>query len=67
MSNEKMLLNKANVRKYILRRQKEIRKGWEFSYVGSKVYDDLNERVRKIIDGSLKRHPSKGKTFIQIM
>lgn len=67
MSNGKMLLNKAHVRAYILRRQHEIRPGWEFRYVGAQVYDDLNEKVRLYIDGALKRHPSSGKTFSQIL
>jgi len=66
MSNGKMLLNKAHVRAYILSRQKEIRPGWAFKNVSAQVYDDLNERVRLWIDGSLRRHPSKGKTFTQI-
>jgi len=67
MSNGKMLLNKAHVRDYILSRQGEIRPGWTFEYVSSQVYDDLNEKVRLAIDGALRRHPSKGKTFSQIM
>ena len=67
MANGRMLLNKAHVRAYILRRQTEIRPGWTFDYVASQAYDDLSERVRIIIDGSLKRHPSTGKTFRQIM
>ncbi len=63
MANGNMLLNKAHVRAYILRRQSEIRPGWKFEYVAAEVYDDLNEKVRRAIDASLKRHPSMGKTF----
>ena len=66
MTNGKMLLNKAHVRNYILARQYEIRPGWEFTYVSAEVYNDLNERVRLWIDAALKRHPSKGKTFVQV-
>jgi len=67
MANGNMLLNKAHVREYVLKRQREIRPGWTFDNVASQVYDDLNEKVRLLIDGSLRRHPSKGKTFRQIM
>lgn len=66
MANGHMLLNKTHVRDYILRRQAEVRPGWTFDNVGAQVYDDLNEKLRHWIDGSLKRHPSKGKTFRQI-
>ena len=67
MSNGHMLLNKSHVKAYIKRRNPEIRPGWEFEYVANQVYLDLSNRVARIIDSSLRRHPSKGKTFRQIM
>lgn len=67
MSNGNMLINKAAVRAYLVRRQPEIRPGWAFEYIASEVYDDVNARVRRILESSLKSHPSTGKTFRQII
>jgi len=61
-----MLLNKSHVKKYILQRAKEMRPGWECKQVSSAVYDELNRRLQSIVDGSLHRHPSIGKTFKEI-
>lgn len=67
MSNGHMLLNKAAVRAYLKRRQPEIRPGWSFKYVSDLIYNDVNARVQRILDSSLKSHPSTGTTFRQIM
>lgn len=66
MANGHMLLNKAAVRAYLKRRQPEIRPGWSFEYVAREVFDDVNARVQRILDKSLKSHPSTGKTFRQV-
>ena len=67
MCNQKMLLNVTHVKNYIKERQKLVRPGWKFDYVSAEAINDINERVKRLIDSSLTKHPSKGKTFTQIM
>lgn len=66
MANGHMLLNKSAVKAYLHRRQPEVRPGFEFDSVAASVYDELNARVRKILDSSLQRHPAIGKKFMQL-
>ena len=67
MCNQRILLNVTRVKKYIKERQKIVRPGWTFDYVSQEAILDLNDRLKRLIDSSLHRHPSKGKTFTQIM
>ena len=61
-----MLLNKAHVKKYILQRAKEMRPGWDCKQVSACVFDQLDRKIKSIVDGSIHRHPSIGKTFKEI-
>ncbi len=61
-----MLLNVSHVKSYIRRRQPEIRPGFAFERISRQALEDIDTRVRLIIDASLKAHPSVGKTFTHI-
>ncbi|MHC4745385.1 MAG: hypothetical protein ACYS8Z_26020 [Planctomycetota bacterium] len=61
-----MLLNVSHVKSYIRRRQPEIRPGFQFERISRQAIEDIDTKVRLIIDASLKAHPSVGKTFTHI-
>lgn len=61
-----MLLNVSHVKSYIRRRQPEIRPGFQFERISRQAIQDIDTKVRLIIDASLKAHPSVGKTFTHI-
>jgi len=62
-----MLLNRSATKKFILQRQSIVRPGWKFERVSAQALDDLEYKLQRIIDSSLKGHPSKGKTFMQVL
>ena len=61
-----MLLNVSHVKSYIRRRQPEIRPGFQFERISRQAIEDIDTKVRLIIDASLKAHPTVGKTFTHI-
>jgi hypothetical protein len=61
MSNN-YLINKAHVKAYVLECVTMYRAEWGANRVAKEFMDDLNERVRSLIRGSVKRHASKRKT-----
>jgi len=60
------LLNKANVRKYILERVGTHRPGWNASRVAAQVYGDLDRVLKNRINEGVHRHPSIGKTVKEL-
>ena len=57
------LLNKAQCKKFALRWAKECRTGWKPERVSKQFIDDLETKVRLLIQSSIKRHPTVGKTI----
>ncbi len=57
------LLNKKAVKDYVRRMQPSVRPGFPFTRVSAEFIDDLNYHVQRLIVGSMKRHPSNGKTL----
>lgn len=57
------LINKQNVRKFILDVSAETRTH-SFTRVGSETYDAIEAKLRTWLLGEIQRHPSIGKTFI---
>jgi hypothetical protein len=57
------LINRTACREFALRWTKEQRRGWEANQVARGFLDDLNTRVRLMIQGAIQRHPTKGKTI----
>lgn len=60
------LLNKQAVRAYILGRVKTHRPGWDASRVADAVYSELEFALKKRIDDGIHRHPTIGKTVMEI-
>ena len=61
MNND--LINRKHCKDFILRMAGEMRGEWDCTRVSKEALDDLNFRIRRIIIGSIKRHPTLGKTF----
>lgn len=61
------LLNQSAVHDYILQQIKETRPGWECSQVAEKVYKVFEDKLKTIIDRALHSHPTRGKTFTEIL
>lgn len=59
----KKLINQKSVKEYTLSKAKQLRKGWDFTRVSKKFLDDLNIKVKLIINNAISKHPSKGKTI----
>lgn len=56
------LLNKQNVRRYILEAWK-LRRAWPLTRVSSEAMVDLETRLKRQIDLLIEEHPSVGRTF----
>lgn len=60
-------INNKGVREYILNRIKVARPGWECTQVSPKVFYQLDIKLRAILDRAVHQHPSKGKTFREML
>ncbi len=61
MSND--LINRKHCRDFILKKTESLRLGWDCKRVSQKAIDELEFKIRALIIGSVKKHPSIGKTF----
>ncbi|OHB65739.1 MAG: hypothetical protein A2Y76_01550 [Planctomycetes bacterium RBG_13_60_9] len=77
------LLNKAQLREYILSRSKELRAVWHPERVSAEAIDMIEYKLRRLIDikamplieaelrqmldRSISQHPTKGVTFQQVL
>ena len=61
------IINRKAVKKYILRRAKDLRPGWDCRRVGEEALNDINFMLERKIDSMLSRHPTRGKTFSQVI
>lgn len=61
------LINVAHVKTLILRRTAELRKGWTCTRVSRSALEDINTKLRLMIDRAIKSHPSVGQTFKEIL
>jgi len=66
-SGETMLLNVAATKSYIRRMNPVVRPGWDFKYISKEAIDQINYKVMRIVTESLKKHPSEGRTFKQVL
>jgi len=60
------LINRKHCKDYILKRAPEMRAGWRCRRVSAKALDNLNTKVRLLLDGAIKSHRSVGVTFQDI-
>ena len=61
-----MLLNKKEVRGYMLEQLKILRPGWGASRISDRVYLELDLWLRERIKSGLHKHPSIGKTVMEL-
>ena len=57
------LICRSHVADYIKRRSPELRPGWPLSRVSAEALDEINTKVRLMLDSMIASHPSIGKTF----
>jgi hypothetical protein len=61
------LLNQTAVRDYILERVKTTRPGWTCTEVSERVFKIIEDKLKTIIDKTVHSHPTKGRTFSEIL
>ncbi len=67
MSKDHMLLCESHVKAYIKEIAQVVRPGWIPTQVADEAVTMLNEKVKLMIRDSLRRHPTRGKTFKQVI
>lgn len=63
MASNNSLINRVHCRGFALRWAKENRRGWAPERVSKQFLDDLDTKVRIVVQSAIKRHPSIGKTI----
>jgi hypothetical protein len=63
MASKSSLINRTECRKFALRWARDHRKGWTTNRVSKQFLDDLEAKVRIMIQSAIKRHPSVGQTI----
>jgi len=66
MASNGSLINRAQCKKFALRWAQENRKGWATNRVSKQFLDDLDAKVRILIQSAIKRHPSIGQTIKEL-
>ena len=61
------IINRKALKKYILRRAAELRPGWDCRRVGAVAIDDIDFFLKRKVDSMVSRHPTRGKTFLQVI
>lgn len=57
----------SHLKKFILEKAKSLRKGWNCQRVSQQAIDQIEAKVRALVIESVKRHPTKGKTFKEVI
>ena len=57
------LINRKHVKDYILKRAAQTRLGWPCNRVSKQALEDINIRLRILIDRAVHSHPTIGQTF----
>jgi hypothetical protein len=63
MASNGSLINRAQCKKFALRWAQEHRKGWSANRVSKQFLDDLDTKVRLLIQSAIAHHPSIGQTI----
>lgn len=66
MANKKIICE-AHLREFILEKAKTLRLGWNCKAVSQLALDQLEGKFRAIVIDCVKRHPTIGKTFKEII
>ena len=60
------LLNKQHTKAFILETLKKERPGWDATRISANVYLELDMVLRQRIRSGLHRHPTVGKTVLEL-
>ena len=60
------LLNKEHTKKFILETLQKDRPGWPATRISANVYLDLDRYLRQRIREGIHRHPTLGKTVMEL-
>ena len=60
------LINRAACKKFTLQWAKDHRQGWDVTCVSKQFIDDLNTKVRLMIQGAVNKHRSVGRTVKEL-
>ena len=61
------IMNKQNLRGYILAEVKRSRPGWDCTQVSPSAMQVIEAKVKRMINGIVHQHPTRGKTFKEIL
>jgi hypothetical protein len=61
------LICEAHVKTFILNKIKSIRPGLKFTRVSQDALNKIEAKVHNLIVNAVKQHPSRGKTFTEIL
>ncbi|MHC4617226.1 MAG: hypothetical protein ACYTEQ_05675 [Planctomycetota bacterium] len=57
------LINRAHCRHHILEMAKVLRPGWHCRRVSGEALDEIDAKLRTMINGLIRSHPTVGVTF----
>jgi len=66
MGNGKLICE-SHVKEFIKLKAEILRTGWQCHYVSQKALDVIDAKLRAWLIESIKRHPTRGKTFTEII
>ena len=66
MANNKIICE-SHLREFILAKAASLRTGWDCKHVSQLALDQLEGKFRAIVIDCVKRHPTIGKTFKEII
>ena len=61
------LICESHVKDFILLKAKRLRTGWKCQRVSQQALDAIEAKLRAIVIDSIKRHPTVGKTFKDVL
>lgn len=61
------LICDKHVKEFILKKAESMRKGWDVTCVSKSALDKIEAKVRAMIIQAVKSHPTRGKTFTEII
>ena len=61
------LICESHVKEFIKQKVKSMRQGWDCTAVSQDALDIIEAKVRAMIIKCVKAHPTKGKTFKEIL
>ena len=62
-TNRIEIINRTQMKKFILEQARVLRPGWDCRQVSSSSLDEIESRVRNTVIQLIESHPTIGKTF----